>query len=56
MTLWWERRLQGCRNSGRAVARMQQRRLRAALGESLRQIERGRVGPLQILESEHDGL
>ena len=52
MTLWCERRLQGGRNSGRAVARMKQRRLRAALGESLHQIERGRIGPVQVLERE----
>ena len=56
MTLWCERRLQGGRNSGRVVARMKQRRLRAALGESLHQIERGRVGPVQILERERDRL
>ena len=56
MTLWCERRLQGGRNSGRAVARMKQRRLRAALGESLHQIERGRVGPVQVLERERDRL
>ena len=34
----------------------EQRRLRAALGESLHQIERGRVGPVQVLERERDGL
>ena len=32
------------------------RRLRAALGERLHQIERGRVGPVQVLERERDGL
>ena len=34
----------------------EQRCLRAALGESLHQIERGRVGPVQVLEREHDRL
>ena len=34
----------------------EERRLRAALGESLHQIERGRVGPVQVLERERDGL
>src|SRR5580698_7424295 len=34
----------------------EQRRLRATLGESPQQIERGRIGPVQILEREHDGL
>ncbi len=56
MTLWCERRLQGGRNSGRAVARMKQRRLSAPLGESLHQIERGRIGPVQVLERERRGL
>ena len=31
--LWCERRLQGGRNSGRVVAKQEQRRLRAAVGE-----------------------
>ena len=35
---------------------MKQRRLRAALGERAHEVERGRVGPVQILESEHDRL
>ena len=34
----------------------EQRRLRAALGERLHQIERGRVGPVQVLEGERDRL
>ena len=34
----------------------EQRRLRAALGEGLHQIERGRIGPVQILERERDRL
>ena len=34
----------------------EQRRLRAALGERPQQIERGRVGPVQVLEGEHDRL
>ena len=33
----------------------QQRRLRAALGERAHEIERSRVGPVQVLEGEHDG-
>ena len=55
ITLWCERRLQGGRNSGRAVAMMKQRRLRAALGERPHEVERGRVGPVQVLEGERDG-
>ena len=34
----------------------EERRLRAALGKSVHQIERGRVGPVQVLEREHDRL
>jgi len=34
----------------------EQRRLRAALGERLHQIERGRVGPVQVLEDQHGRL
>ena len=34
----------------------EQRRLRAALGEGLHEVERGRIGPVQILEGEHDRL
>ena len=33
-----------------------QRRLGAALGQGLHEIERGRVGPVQVLEGEHDRL
>ena len=32
------------------------RRLRAALGEGLHEVERGRVGPVQVLERERDSL
>ena len=56
MTLWCERRLQGERNSGRAVAMMKLRRCPTALGQSLHQIERGRIGPVQVLEREHSRL
>ena len=56
ITLWCERRLQGGRNSGRVVATMKKRRLRAALGERAQEIERSRVGPVQVLEGEHDRL
>ena len=56
ITLWCERTLQGGRNSGRVVATIEQRRLRAALGERAHEIERGRVGPVQVLEGEHDRL
>src|SRR5580693_2930072 len=34
----------------------QQRRLRTPLGESLQEIKRGRIGPMQVLERERDGL
>ena len=34
----------------------EQRRLRAALGESVHQIERGWVGPVEVLEGERDRL
>jgi hypothetical protein len=34
----------------------EQRRLRAALGERLHQIEGCRVGPMQVLERQRDGL
>ena len=34
----------------------QERRLRAALGKRAHEIERGRIGPVQILEGEHDRL
>ena len=34
----------------------QQRRLRTALGQRAHEIERSRVGPVQVLEGEHDGL
>jgi hypothetical protein len=34
----------------------QQRRLRAALGQRLQHVERGRIGPVQVLEREHDRL
>jgi len=34
----------------------EKRRLRTSLGESLQEIKRGRVGPVQVLEGEHDGL
>ena len=34
----------------------QQRRLRAALGQRLQHVERGRIGPVQVLEGEHDRL
>ena len=34
----------------------QQRRLRAALGERLQHVERGRIGPVQVLEREHQRL
>ena len=56
MTLWCERRLQDGRNSGRAVARMSSGACAPLLGESLHQIERGRIGPVQVLEDEHGRL
>jgi hypothetical protein len=34
----------------------EKRRLRAALGQSLHQIERGRIGPVQVFERERRGL
>ena len=34
----------------------EKRRLRAALGERAQEIERGRVGPVQVFEGEHDRL
>ena len=34
----------------------EQRRLRTPLGESLQEIKRGRIGPMQVLEREHDRL
>jgi hypothetical protein len=34
----------------------EKRRLRTSLGESSQEIKRGRVGPVQVLEGEHDGL
>ena len=34
----------------------EQRRLRAALGERLHEIERSRVGPVQVLEGEYERL
>ena len=34
----------------------QQRRLRAALGQRLQHVERGRIGPVQVLEREHQRL
>ena len=34
----------------------EQRRLRAALGQRPQEIERGRIGPVQVLEGEHDRL
>ena len=34
----------------------QQRRLRTALCEPLQHVERGRIGPVQVLEGEHDRL
>src|SRR5208337_2598465 len=33
-----------------------QRRLGAALGEGLQQVERGRIGPVQVLEGDHGRL
>jgi hypothetical protein len=53
---------QGGRNSGRVVATMPGRRhdierhLRAALGDAPQHIERGRIGPVQILESQYQRL
>ena len=47
---------QGARNSGRVVATTSKRGLRAALGEPRHEIERGRIGPVQILEGEHHRL
>ena len=56
ITLWCERKLQGGRNSGRVVAKQEQRRLRAAVGERAQEVERRRVGPMQVLESEDNRL
>ena len=47
---------QGARNSGRVVATTSKGRLRAALGEPGHEIERGRIGPMQILEGENHWL
>ena len=56
MTLWCERRLQGARNSGRVVARMSSGACAPRSASGLHQVERGRVGPVQILEGERDRL
>ena len=55
-TLWCERTLQGGRNSGRAVATRSSGACAAALGQRAHEIERSRVGPVQVLEGEHDRL
>jgi streptomycin 6-kinase len=34
----------------------QERRLHSALGERVHEIERSRIGPVQVLEGEHDRL
>ena len=53
--------MMGARAPGRAEFRPrgredEQRRLGASLGESLQEIKRGRIGPVQVLERQHDGL
>ena len=55
-TLWCERKLHGGRNSGRAVAIRKSGACATALGKRLQKVERGRVGPVQVLDHEHDGL
>jgi hypothetical protein len=42
--------LQGARNSGRAGAKNEQGRQRAAFGNAAQQVERGRIGPMEIFE------
>ena len=56
ITLWCERRLQGGRNSGRVVAMMSNGACAPRSARGAHQIERGRVGPVQVLEGEHGRL
>ena len=56
MIPWCARVTQGARNSGRAVATIMSGAGRASFGEHLQEIERGRVGPVEVFEGEHERL
>ena len=56
MTLWCERRLQVGAEFRPGRHDDEKRRLGAALRQRPQQIERGRIGPVQVLEGEHDRL
>ena len=56
MTLWWGRRLQGGRNSGRVVATRRSGASVTRSASARNSVDRGRVGPVQVLENEHERL
>ena len=56
MTPWCERIAPGRAELGPCCRDDEQRRLRAAFGERPHEVERRRIGPVQVLEGEHNRL